>query len=285
MDLHHTKRQGNGETRHTWSAAATAQDDPRLRIEHDLKALANARQREVLMRFFKTDKGQYGEGDKFLGVKVPQTRNIVKQYAAECSLDDIKRLIVSPYHEIRLAGLLILCRKFKLAKNRPDEQREYVDVYLAHTDFINNWDLVDLSCYELLGTWLLDKDRKLLYEMSMPCRSLWENRIAIVTTMQFIRHGELDDTLAIADRLLLHPHDLIHKAVGWLLREVGKRDRKTLENYLALRYQTMPRTMLRYAIEKFPEPLRKRYLMNQVASTANQSPQAMRNAGTFFRRA
>jgi len=235
-------------------------------IEHELKALASPAQREVLMRFFKTGKGQYGEGDKFLGVKVPQTRAVVKKYASKCSLADIEKLIVSPYHEIRLAALLILCRKFKLAKGRPDEQREHVDTYLKHTDFINNWDLVDLSCYELLGNWLLDKDRDVLYEMAAPGLSLWKNRIAIVTTMQFIRHGEFDDTLAIADKLLLHPHDLMHKAVGWLLREVGKRDRKLLESYLKPRYAAMPRTMLRYAVEKFPEPLRKRYLIRKSLS-------------------
>jgi len=230
------------------------------RIEAELAALANPVQRDNLMRFFKTGKGQYGEGDRFLGVKVPQTRSVVKRHAADCPLDEARKLIVSPCHELRLAGLLILCRKFKLAWKRPDERQALVDTYLAHTAFINNWDLVDLSCYELLGSWLLDKPRTLLYELAAPGRSLWENRIAIVTTLQFIRHGEFDDTLALADRLLHHPHDLIHKAVGWMLREVGKRDRSRLENFLAPRSSAMPRTMLRYAIEKFPEPLRQHYL-------------------------
>jgi 3-methyladenine DNA glycosylase AlkD len=245
-------------------------------IKRELKSLASPTQREVLMRFFKTGKGQYGEGDKFLGVKVPQTRAVVKKYAASCLLADIEKLVVSPYHEVRLAALLILCRKFKLAKGRPDEQREYVNTYLAHTDYINNWDLVDLSCYELLGNWLLDKDRDVLYEMAAPGLSLWENRIAIVTTMQFIRHGEFNDTLAIADKLLLHPHDLMHKAVGWLLREVGKRDRKLLKTYLKPRYKAMPRTMLRYAIEKFPEPLRKRYLAGKIPQPFVWSPESAR---------
>jgi len=212
------------------------------------------------MRFFKTGKGQYGEGDRFLGVKVPQTRSVVRRYAAACSLGDVEELIVSPYHEVRLCALLILCSKFKRAKKHPEEQRAYVESYLAHTDCINNWDLVDLSCYELLGNWLLDKDRTLLYEMAEPNRSIWENRIAIVTTMQFVRHGEFADTLALADKLLDHPHDLIHKAVGWLLREVGKRDRNALEAFLEPRCSIMPRTMLRYAIEKFPESLRQLYL-------------------------
>jgi len=230
-------------------------------VERELKALASPAQREVLMRFFKTGKGQYGEGDKFLGVKVPQIRAIVKKYAAEFSLVDVEKLIVSPYHEVRLAALFILCHKFRLANGHPEKQQECVNTYLSHTKSINNWDLVDLSCYELLGNWLLDKDRSILHKMASPELSLWENRIAIVTTMQFIRHGEFNDTLAIAEKLLNHPHDLIHKAVGWLLREVGKRDRAVLETYLRTRHKTMPRTMLRYAIEKFPEPLRKRYLM------------------------
>jgi len=233
-------------------------------IIREMKALAVAERRDVLMRFFKTGKGEYGEHDKFLGVMVPQTRAVVTRYAADCTLEDATELMASPFHEVRLAALLILCRKFKLARERPAEQAEYVETYLAHADAANNWDLVDLSCYELLGNWLLDKDRVVLYELAEPTRTLWENRIAIVTTMQFIRHGEFDDTLAIADKLLAHPHDLIHKAVGWLLREVGKRDHEILEAYLKPRYKTMPRTMLRYAIEKFPPQRRKQYLDGTV---------------------
>jgi len=226
----------------------------------ELRALENDEQREVLSRFFKTRKGQYGYGDRFLGVKVPQTRAVVKKHAAACTLDDLEYLISSPYHEVRLAALLILCRKFALDRRDEDAQESYVSFYLDHTDRINNWDLVDLSCYELLGNWLLGRDRSVLYKLAEKKRSLWENRIAIVTTMQFVRHGQFDDTLALADKLMGHPHDLIHKAVGWLLREVGKRDRSVLEAFLKPRYKTMPRTMLRYAIERFPEGLRLRYL-------------------------
>ena len=181
-------------------------------------------------------------------------RALVRRHAESCSFADIERLVASPYHEIRLAALLALVRRFKLAKKRPEEQRKCVEIYLANTGFINNWDLVDLSCYELLGNWLLGRDCTLLYEMASPARSLWENRIAIVTTMQFIRHGELDDTYAIADIFLAKPqplHDLLQKAVGWLLREAGKRDEQRLKDWLLSRYQSMPRTMLRYAIEKF----------------------------------
>ena len=140
-----------------------------------------------------------------------------------------------------------------------------IDFYLFHTDRINNWDLVDLSCYPLLGEWLLDRDRRILYELARSGKSIWEQRIGIVSTMTFIRHGQLADTFAIADILLHHPYDLIHKAVGWLLREAGKRDKKALEAYLLPRYLQMPRTMLRYAIEKFPEPERQRYLKGEMS--------------------
>ncbi len=229
-----------------------------------------------LSRFFKTGPGQYGEGDRFLGIKVPVTRAVVKDCWRQVSFQDLEECITSPYHELRLAALLALVEIFKrpLAgenyflcsspKNHfsPVDivRKQCVDFYLAHTPYINNWDLVDLSCYPLLGEWLLDKDRSLLYELARSGKTLWEQRIGIVSTMTFIRHGQLEDTFAIADILLHHPHDLIHKAVGWLLREAGKRDKAALEAYLASRFSTMPRTMLRYAIEKFPEPERQSYL-------------------------
>lgn len=215
---------------------------------------------EGLMRFFKTGPGQYGEGDKFLGIKVPVTREVVKSCWKETGFTELEECIGSEYHEVRLAALLSLVEIFSHAKKNPDLQRKCVDFYLNHTGRINNWDLVDLSCYPLLGVWLLDKDRTLLYELAQNGKSIWEQRIGIVSTMQFIRHAQLDDTFAIADILLHHPHDLIHKAVGWLLREAGKRDTDALKAFLATRYKTMPRTMLRYAIEKFPEPERKVFL-------------------------
>ncbi len=231
-------------------------------------AQADPAQVSGLARFFKTGPGQYGEGDKFLGIKVPVTRAVVKECWRETNFEDLEECIASEYHEVRLAALLTLVEVFKHAKKTPALQEACVRFYLAHTDRINNWDLVDLSCYPLLGEWLLDKDRRLLYDLARDGRTLWEQRIGIVSTMTFIRHGQLADTFAIADILLHHPHDLIHKAVGWLLREAGKRDRAALEAYLqapdpdtgAPRYRTMPRTMLRYAIEKFPEPQRLQYL-------------------------
>ncbi|MBR4801384.1 MAG: DNA alkylation repair protein [Bacteroidales bacterium] len=214
-----------------------------------------------LMRFFKTGPGQYGEGDKFLGIKVPVTRQVVKECWKEVSFENLEECILSDYHEIRLAALLCLVEIFSRSKKGGEALRKQcVDFYLAHTDRINNWDLVDLSCYNLLGAWLLDKDRTLLYDLARSGKNIWEQRIGIVSTMAFIRKGQLDDTYAIADILLNHPHDLLQKAVGWLLREAGKRDEKRLMSFLDTRCRTMPRTMLRYAIEKFPEPLRQSYL-------------------------
>ena len=225
-----------------------------------------------LSRFFKTGPGQYGEGDQFLGIKVPVTRAVVRKCWRQTSLDDLEICVSSPYHEVRLAALLTLVAVFARAKPEPFlasegawrgvSQRACVDFYLGHTAFINNWDLVDLSCYPLLGVWLLDKDRRLLYDLAREGRTLWEQRIGIVSTMTFIRYGQLEDTFAIADILLHHPHDLIHKAVGWLLREAGKRDKDALVSFLQPRAATMPRTMLRYAIERFPEEERRSYLRN-----------------------
>lgn len=224
--------------------------------------LLNARPSQVpgLSRFFKTGPGQYGEGDRFLGITVPVTRSVVKRFWRETSFPELEECIGSEYHELRLAALLALVEIFSHARKDAAQQQRCVDFYLAHTDRINNWDLVDLSCYPLLGQWLLDKDRTLLYELARCGKSIWEQRIGIVSTMTFIRHGELSDTFAIADILLHHPHDLIQKATGWLLREAGKRDRTSLEAFLDPRYKDMPRTMLRYAIEKFPEAERQRYL-------------------------
>ena len=227
-----------------------------------MHAAADPSQVEGLSRFFKTGPGQYGEGDKFLGIKVPVTRAIVKSCWSSTGFDDLEECIASEYHEIRLAALLTLVEIFRHAKGvEKSVKQQCIDFYLSHTQYINNWDLVDLSCYPLLGEWLLDKDRTLLYDLARSGRTLWEQRIGMVSTMTFVRHGQLDDTFAIADILIHHPHDLIHKAVGWLLREAGKRDKAALEAFLAARYSAMPRTMLRYAIEKFPAPERRRYLL------------------------
>ena len=225
-------------------------------LYENILAKQDPNQVEGLSRFFKTGKGQYGEGDKFLGIKVPVTREVVKQCWQETSFDDLEVCITSEYHEMRLAALLTLVQIFKHAKKDRTLQQQCIDFYLSHTLYINNWDLVDLSCYELLGTWLLDKDRSLLYDLARDGKTIWEQRIGMVSTMQFIRHDELDDTYAIAEIFLANAqplHDLLQKAVGWLLREAGKRDEQRLKDWLSTRYKSMPRTMLRYAIEKFSE--------------------------------
>ncbi|MBP5210438.1 MAG: DNA alkylation repair protein [Bacteroidales bacterium] len=216
-----------------------------------------------LSRFFKTGKGQYGEGDVFLGIKVPVTRQVVKENWKEVSFPDLEECLASEYHEVRLAALLTLVQIYKSARRDESLKKKCIDFYLSRTAAVNNWDLVDLSCYELLGNWLLDKDRKLLYELAERGSTIWEQRIGMVSTMAFIRNGELDDTYAIADIFLEKPdplHDLLQKAVGWLLREAGKKDPDRLCRWLDQRYGTMPRTMLRYAIEKFDSQTRTHYL-------------------------
>lgn len=216
-----------------------------------------------LSRFFKTGKGQYGEGDEFLGIKVPVTRSVVKEMWKETTFDELEECIASEYHEVRLTALLALVQIFKHARSQQQLQQQCVDFYLSNTQYINNWDLVDLSCYEILGAWLLDKDRTLLYDLAGNGKTIWEQRIGMVSTMAFIRKGELDDTYKIADIFLEKPsplHDLLQKAVGWLVRDAGKRDMNRLREWLEPRCKTIPRTMLRYAIEKFPEGERKEYL-------------------------
>lgn len=235
---------------------------PQTTLYSTMLARRDAEQAVNLARFFKTGKGQYGAGDKFLGIKVPVTRSVVKTLWRETDFPELEKCVVSPYHEIRLAALLTLVQIFKHAQDSA-RRKECVDFYLAHTDHINNWDLVDLSCYEILGVWLLDKDRKILYDFAKTAErenALWKPRIAIVSTMQFIRHNDFADTLALAEMLLPHPHDLIHKAVGWLLREVGKRDKALLTEFLTAHYPALPRTTLRYAIERFPQAERDNWL-------------------------
>ncbi len=234
-------------------------------LQAQIYALRDDRTAVGLSRFFKTGPGQYGEGDVFLGVKVPRTRAVVKGLWRQCSFADLDECLRSAYHEVRLAALLVLVQIFQHAKDDPVLQQQCVDFYLRHTLYINNWDLVDLSCYEILGAWLLDRqDRHLLYDLARQDESLWEQRIAMVSCMKFVRNNQFVDCLAIADLLLHHTHDLIHKAVGWLLREVGKRNRQVLVDYLAPRYLTMPRTTLRYAIERFDPDCRKAYLKGWV---------------------
>lgn len=226
-------------------------------ILKDLKKLKNSEKARLLTRFFKCGKGEYGEGDIFWGIMVPKQREVVKKYYAQADIKDIQKLIKSPIHEHRLVGLLMLVEKF--AKADEKNKSEIYKFYLKNTKKVNNWDLVDLTAPKIVGAYLLNRDRKILYELAKS-KNLWEKRIAILATANFIDNNQFNDILKISKVLLNDKHDLIHKAIGWMLREVGKRDQKTEEKFLQKHYKIMPRTMLRYAIEKFPEGKRKMYL-------------------------
>ncbi|MCG7870845.1 MAG: DNA alkylation repair protein [Candidatus Thiodiazotropha lotti] len=211
-------------------------------------------------RFFKTGQGEYAEGDRFLGIRVPILRQQAREFQ-QMSLTQVLRCLKSAYHEERLCALLILVRKFA---SGDEKLRERVfRHYLENTRYINNWDLVDSSAYQIVGAYLLTRKREILYQLARS-DSLWERRIAIIATYQFIKKQQYDDALAIAELLLLDQQDLIHKAVGWMIREVGNRDRNRAQMFLNPFYQAMPRTMLRYAIERFPEPLRQGYLKGEI---------------------
>ncbi len=229
-------------------------------IRNEILKKKNPTQALVLQRFFKTGKGEYGEGDVFYGIKVPVQRTIARQFK-ELSLDDLKILILSKVHEERLIAVFILVEQFKKAD---DKKRKIIfDLYLKNRKGINNWDLVDLSAPKIIGEYLIDKEKDLLYKFAHS-KDLWEKRIAVLSTQTFIRQHWFEDTLNISAILLHDKHDLIHKAVGWMLREIGNCDIETEERYLKKHYKTMPRTMLRYAIEKFPKQKRKAYLLGKI---------------------
>lgn len=225
-------------------------------VQTALARLANPEIAEHSQRFFKIGPGEYGEGDRFRGIRVPAQRKVAASFR-ELPLDQAEALLASPYHEDRLTALFILVLRFE--KGDAGTREGIFRLYLARTDRVNNWDLVDGSAHQIVGGWLRERDRSILHEFGIS-NSLWERRIAIVSTYHFIKLGEFDDTLAVAEILRDDPHDLIHKAVGWMLREVGNRDRQTEERFLRGHYRSMPRTMLRYAIEKFPEAQRQAYL-------------------------
>lgn len=225
-----------------------------------LDSLASEQKASHLMRFFKTGKGQYGEGDIFLGLTVPQNRAVSKKFA-DAPLADVREMLMSPYHEYRLSALLVLVEQYRRARTA-ERRKEIVDFYLTHAQRANNWDLVDLSCEYILGKWLLDHpDRPMLMRLA-ESDCLWEQRIAIVTTLELVRNGRYDDALFLAEFFITHPHDLIHKATGWVLREVGKRDIGVLRSFLDRHAAAMPRTALRYSIEKM-EPDERRHYMQQ----------------------
>ena len=226
----------------------------------ELQELADKERAEILQRFFKTHKGGYGEGDIFLGIRVPIQRDVAKKYTG-LDLYKLQELIDSGIHEHRQVCLIILMDKYK---NSDEEGKGNIfNFYLKNLKNINNWDLVDISAPQIVGNFLRDKKKNILYEL-VKSENLWERRVAIISTFEFIKKEDFVDTLTISELLLKDKHDLIHKAVGWMLREVGKKDIQSLENFLKEHYKEMPRTMLRYAIEKFEEEQRKKYLRGEI---------------------
>lgn len=230
-------------------------------LQNEARKIGDPARAKALQRFFKTGKGEYGEGDLFLGLTLPQVRDLAKKYK-DMPLSELARLIASKYHEERTIALVILIHKYEKAENK----KELFNFYLKNTKHINNWDLVDISCHKIVGEHLIDKDRKVLYKLAKS-QNLWEKRIAIISTFAFLKNGDLADSVRIAELLLDDKHDLIHKAVGWTLREVGKKDVKVLDKFLSLHAGHMPRTALRYSIERFPEAKRKRYLAKKNSSS------------------
>lgn len=233
-----------------------------MEIEKVIENSANPEKAKLLGRFFKTGKGEYGQGDLFLGIMVPVQREIAKKFK-NLPIKEIEKLIDSKIHEKRMIGLFILIDKYKKADE--NDKREIFDFYLkkANENKVNNWDLVDLSAPNIVGSFLIDKDRKILYKL-VKSDKLWERRIAVLGTFAFIRHNDFQDSLKMAEMLMNDEHDLIHKAVGWMLREIGKRNEKILQNFLDKNCSRMPRTMLRYAIERLPEKMSKDYLNREI---------------------
>jgi 3-methyladenine DNA glycosylase AlkD len=229
-------------------------------IHSRLAALADPEQATILQRFFKTGPGQYGEGDIFIGIRVPVLRKLVRELQG-IPLHEAESLLESPIHEERLFALFLLVKAF--SKGDSGKRMHIYEHYLKSIGFINNWDLVDLSAEHIVGAYLFDKDRSPLYLLAASA-GLWERRISILSTFHYIKKGEFGDTLELSKRLLMDRHDLIHKAVGWMLREVGKRDLAAEESFLRQHYKAMPRTMLRYAIERFPEAKRQLYLKGEI---------------------
>ena len=229
-------------------------------VRKRLKKLGTKERAEVSQRFFKTGPGEYGEGDVFLGVRVPELRRLAKEFK-DLASREIQGLLRSKIHEERLVALLILVLNYP--KSDQQEQKRIYDLYMSNLRFINNWDLVDVSAEHVVGAFLWDKDKSPLYRLARS-KDLWERRVSVLATFHYIKRNEFSETLKIAKMLLSDEEDLIHKAVGWMLREVGKRVPADEEKFLKAHYGRMPRTMLRYAIERFPEPKRQRYLKGKV---------------------
>jgi 3-methyladenine DNA glycosylase AlkD len=236
------------------------------KIQEELAELADPQTASFSQRFFKTGPGEYAAGDLFRGIRVPVLRRLAKEHQ-NITLPEAEQLLRSPYHEDRLLALLLLVRLY--AKGNEGTRAEIYQMYLENTRFINNWDLVDSSAEYIVGAFLWDKERQPLYDLARSS-SLWERRIAVMATFHFVKRGEFGETLKMAQGLLSDRADLIHKAVGWMLREVGKRDLKAEEAFLQIHCQRMPRVMLRYAIEKFPEEKRGQYLKGEIGAEGEQ---------------
>jgi 3-methyladenine DNA glycosylase AlkD len=232
----------------------------------EIKSKSNPEKAKVYQRFFKTGKGEYGEGDIFLGLTVPEQREISKKYTS-LSLSKIKKLIDSKVHEHRLTAILILVNKYQESFKEKNEElkKEIVNFYIKNSKKINNWDLVDLSAPNILGNYLLEKDKKVLYSLAKS-KNLWEKRISIVSTLTFIKNNSFGDTLKISEILLKDKHDLIHKATGWMLREVGKKRKEILIDFIKTNYEKIPRTTLRYSIERFPKKEREDILRGKISN-------------------
>lgn len=231
-------------------------------IYKKLEALRRPERAIGSAKFFQSHPGGYGEGDTFYGMTVPDQKALAKEYSKLLTLEEMAELLTSPVHDIRITSLMMLVKRYE--KSRDEAEKEaIVNIYLKHTDYINNWDLVDTSAHYILGPWLLDKPHDILFELA-DRNHLWSQRIAMIASYHFIRKGQYKTSLKLAEKLLHHKHDLIHKAVGWMLREIGNRDYKTEYDFLKKHYKTMPRTMLRYAIEKFDEPVRQDFLQGRI---------------------
>ncbi len=232
-------------------------------IQEALAVLSIPEKAAFFPKFFKTGKGEYGEGDLFLGVTVPDQRSVAKEYYSKISMEELSELLSSKYHEHRLTAIFMLVSKFEKAKF-PAVKKEIVDFYLDHLQYINNWDLVDSSCYKILGRYAFENQQEDLLRKLSGSDEMWHKRIAVVGTMYYIKKGSFDLTKEFVTRNLKHPHDLMHKANGWLLREMGNKNEKELTGYLNIHYKKMPRTCLRYAIEKLDEPVRQDYLKGRI---------------------
>ena len=226
------------------------------KLKKELKENSDSKKAKLSQKYFKTGKGEYGEGQIFLGINTPKKREIAKKYV-NLGLENLRKLLESNIHDEKFIALIILEHKYKNSDEKV--KKEIFDFYLNNLENINNWDLVDISCYKIIGDYLVDKKRDILYELAIS-ENLWKRRISMISCFAFIRKDDLKDALKISKILIQDKHDLIHKAVGWMLREIGNKDKKILENFLEKNYKKIPRIMLRYSIEKFPENERKKWL-------------------------